>query len=89
MNQLGFVEVYHVREQLLYRFQAPLGVPWKFCLQAIKDIEAQIVEDIKLAEKQAEEIQAQMQKEQYNIEQPVQAETTMDALPAGADLKTE
>lgn len=62
MNQVGFVEVAIVRNELVYRLQVPMGVDWMEVHAAIMDIAGQIDTQVKEYEK-AE----QLKKEQENV----------------------
>ena len=67
MNQMGFVEISLVKNDLLYRASLPMGVPWSDAREALLELADQITAHIKEVEdKQAADAASKLE------EQPVE-----------------
>ncbi len=69
MNQMGFVEISLIKNDLLYRALLPMGVPWSDVHEALLELAVQVADHIEIAkQKQAESEAAEMLKEKETLE---------------------
>lgn len=52
MNQIGFVEVSHMKNDRLFRALLPMGIPWTEAREALLELSQQIADHVKEAEEQ-------------------------------------
>lgn len=46
MNQVGFVEISHIKNDHIYRSILPMGVPWSEALDGLREISEQVANHI-------------------------------------------
>lgn len=61
MNQYGFVEITHIKNDKLYRAALPMGVPWSEVHEVLIVMASEVAEHIKVIEEQQ-----RLEKEQPN-----------------------
>lgn len=52
MKAQGFVEISHIKGDLLFRALLPMGIPWSQAQEALNEMSSQIGEHIKSVEEQ-------------------------------------
>lgn len=57
MDQRGFVEIHHFKNEHLYRAYLPLGVQWREVYEALCELNAEVLAHTEAMEKQAKEAQ--------------------------------
>lgn len=58
MDQRGFVEINHFKNEQLYRAYLPMGVQWREVYEALCELNAEVLKHTEAMEKQAADAQA-------------------------------